>query len=782
MPINPLSSEARTLRALKRLPLVNRLSEELWEKILPHIEFTHLEEGQVLFSIGRASEHLYMVMDGEIGLYLDIDDQTERYFLQQRKHGDTVGDFAVLNGGKHLVTSVAHKKTRLACFPSFAFEVLVDIDPSILAHVYETAALLSRQVMLARVYVSLLGQIPTEKMHQLLDGTSLAHLETGEVLFREGDEADGLHIVVSGKLNIETQDSSGNTHTIGEVKANQCIGEFALLTESKRTASVYATRRSTIAVLSRERFNAVILDDPEMIGSLTRIIVERQTRRNSLTQQHVPDQNFVLIPLDSRLPLRRFVQQLKRDFLQAQRPLLLDAHSFDTYYGKIGASQTGYEDVFSSSISAWLDDKENYHSHLIYVADHTWTNWTKRCVNRADRILLVANAATPVDAILRDIEVELESSYSGSRFRPRIELILLHPAATAQPRGTAQWLNSRQLDAFHHVRMDDKKHIARLVRRLTGSANGLVLSGGGARGFAHLGVQRAIEENALDIDYIGGASMGGLLGAAMALGLDHTAIAQLCRRFANARALFDYTLPLTSLMKSRKLTVFCQEVYTDTRIEDLWIPFFCVSSNLTTGQEVLHDRGNLWEAVRATISLPGIFSPVPTSDGGLLIDGAVLNTFPVSIMQRKLAGGRVIGVNVSQLDEVVEKYDYGPFVSGWQLFWRRINPFSYRINAPRIAEVLLRSTDIKSVKRLQETREKLDVLIEPDVVEIPLLEFKSFQRISDIGYTEAMAVLFNPDMSSDQLQDPNISESDVSDQNLDNNASSSSELGNPITS
>ena len=767
--MNPLSSEARKLRSLKRLPLVNRLDEELWNKILPHIEFSSLEEGEALFTIGRAGEHLYLIMEGEIGLYLTVEQDGKGYFLQPRYRGDTAGDFAVLNGGKHLVSGIAHKKTRLACFPAFAFELLVDIDPGILAHVYETAALLSRQVMLARVYVSLLGPIPTPQMDQLLEDTRLTHLEAGETLFREGDEADGLHIVVSGRLNIETVDQENNPVLIGEVSANQSIGEFALLTESKRTASVYATRRSTIALLSRDRFDAVILDDSAMIGSLARMIVERQMGRIGMQRPRSSDQNFVLIPLDSRLPMRRLVQQIKRDFLHNHRPLVMDAHSFDTYYGKKDAAQTSYEDVFTSSISAWLDEKENYHSHLVYVTDNTWTHWTRRCVNRADRILLVANALPDADTNIREIEQKLETLYANSRFKPRIELVLLHPADTEQPSGTQAWLAPRELDAFHHIRMDDPRHMARLVRRMTGKANALVFSGGGARGFTHLGVQRAIEENNYEIDYIGGASMGGLLGASMALGLKHEDVADLCRRFASAKALFDYTLPITSLMKSRKLTTFCHEVYQDRRIEDLWIPFFCVSSNLTNGEEVLHDQGYLWQAVRSTISLPGIFSPVPTDDGGLLIDGAVLNTFPVAIMQEKLSGGRIIGVNVSQLNEVSETYAYGPFASGWGLLWSKLNPFTQKIKAPKIAEVLLRSTDIKSIKQLQETREKLDVLIEPDVSEIQLLDFKSFQKISEIGYREAYAVMFN-----------NKDITNV-DQSAENSADSSSELDNAVT-
>jgi len=257
----------------------------------------------------------------------------------------------------------------------------------------------------------------------------------------------------------------------------------------------------------------------------------------------------------------------------------------------------------------------------------------------------------------------------------------------------------------------------------------------GARGYAHLGVQKVIEQHGVTIDYIGGSSMGGLLGASIAMGYNSAEIEELSAVFANKKALFDYTLPLVSLLRSTKLTRFCHAVYGETRIEDLWIPFFCVSSNLSDGKEVVHDRGPLWRVVRSTISLPGIFSPVPTPSGQLLIDGAVLNTFPVDIMHSQLDGrGSIIGVNVSQIVEIREYYNYGTSLSGWQALASRLNPFAKKIRIPRLVETLLRSTDIKSIIRLNETKAMLDVLIEPDVSDIPL-------KISDIGYEAATQVL-----------------------------------------
>jgi len=748
------NSESKNFKALKKMPLVESIDDARWETLKPHISFSELAVGESLFTEGNLSENLFLVMDGELELTLPGSESATNFYLHSRHKGETAGDFAVLNSGSHLVTATAAKVTRVARFPRFAFELLADIDPKILAHVYDTAAELSRRVMLARVYLDMFSDITTEAMNDLLDGTDIRHYTSGEVLIEEGDEADGLHIVISGRLQVETVNDEKNTVVLAEVRAPETVGELALLSNSARSATVYAIRESTVAFLNKTLFDKLIAKQPHMLMPLSKLIVQRHMERTKRTSNKVKDQTIAIIPLDRRLPLRRFLHQLKREMRTIGNPLLLDARSFDTLYGKKGVAQTDFSDVFNSAIAEWLDDKENSYQEILYLTDPSLSSWTKRCINRADRIILLADADKENSSKLREIEHDLRKMLNNARYQRKVDLVLLHAKSVDQPSHTARWLRKREIDAYHHIRMDDRKHMARLARRITGSARGIVFSGGGARGYAHLGVQKVIEQHGINIDYIGGSSMGGLLGASMAMGQDTEAINRLSAVFAKKSALYDYTLPLASLMKSAKLTYFCHEVYGETRIEDLWIPFFCVSSNLADGKEVIHDRGPLWRVVRSTISLPGIFSPVPTPSGQLLIDGAVLNTFPVDIMQEQLGGrGSIVGVNVSQIVEIREYYNYGTSLSGWHALLSRLNPFAKKIRIPRLVETLLRSTDIKSIIRLNETKAMLDVLIEPDVSEIPLMEFKSYKRISEIGYREAVKVL-----TEHGLIDPDIVE------------------------
>lgn len=185
-----------------------------------------------------------------------------------------------------------------------------------------------------------------------------------------------------------------------------------------------------------------------------------------------------------------------------------------------------------------------------------------------------------------------------------MELVLLHNLDTVSPSGTSRWLDERDLHTHPHVRYKDQPQMERLARRVAGKALGVVLSGGGARGFAHVGVLRAMEEQGIEIDLIGGTSMGSLIGGMYATDRGLGVMVELAERFANPKRLFDYTLPLTSLMASKKVTQVIHEVFGDISIEDLWRPFFCISSNLTRAETVIHRHGSLWNSVRASICCP----------------------------------------------------------------------------------------------------------------------------------------------------------------------------------
>jgi NTE family protein/lysophospholipid hydrolase len=389
----------------------------------------------------------------------------------------------------------------------------------------------------------------------------------------------------------------------------------------------------------------------------------------------------------------------------------------------------------AAGVAAWLQRQEQSHCYVIYEADDAWTPWTERCLRMADRVLLVgAGASAPAPT-------ELDEPLARHGDSTTTELVLLQADHISQPSGTAAWLDRYPAAGHHHVRLGRPADFDSFVRRVTGRGLGLVLGGGGARGFAHIGVFKALAECGVAVDLVGGTSMGAILSATFAMGLNYRDTLKLARQLASPLKLFDPTMPVVSFFASGKVTQVLQRIYGDAQIEDLWMPCFCVSSNLTHAVAMVHRRGPLWQAVRASMAIPGIFSPI-LADGDLLVDGCVLNNLPIDIMQRLNHNGPIIAVNVFPDVDLLRDYRFGPSVSGWQALATKLNPLGGRDrSAPLIFESLLRVLSLNDVHQAKTKRGFADVYIRPPVEQYNILDFGAYRQIADIGYRSAMEAL-----------------------------------------
>jgi predicted acylesterase/phospholipase RssA len=321
--------------------------------------------------------------------------------------------------------------------------------------------------------------------------------------------------------------------------------------------------------------------------------------------------------------------------------------------------------------------------------------------------------------------------------------VLLQPDEASRPAGTAAWLDGRTIAAHHHVRLSSDADLRRLARRLTGKAVGLVLGGGGARGFVHIGALRALAEAGIEIDAIGGASFGAMIAAAHAVGFTVDDQVELARTFASPKRLLDRTLPLVALMVGRKVTDLYQRLYGDALAEDLWLPFFAISSDLTRAAAVVHRTGPLWEVVRASTAMPAVFPPLLGNGSAVLVDGGVMNNMPLDVMRELCEGGTVIGVNPMPAHDKARDYSFGPSVSGFDALLGRLRLFGVRTRAPSILGSVMRATEINSAHRMRlpAYRALADVLIEPPVENVPILAFDRYAEIIDIGYRAAQEAI-----------------------------------------
>lgn len=559
----------------------------------------------------------------------------------------------------------------------------------------------------------------------------------GKFLIRQGEAADSLYIVINGRLRVTVINKDGSARVVGEVGRGECVGEMALLTDEPRSANVYALRDTYLLKLGQAGFNKLLEEYPQALRKISRLLVKR-------LQQSIHSYNFgktvttiAVLAVDRNVPVTQFANRLVEVLNSIGSTLHLSSDRLE-----IDKAELLQDDVSNTEFVSWLNEQETKYRFIIYEADRENSAWTKRCIRQADRILIVTKAQScPLVDKFQDLHLTLNHSDS---IAPR-ELILLHSENSEQVTGTQNWLDIFPFDTHYQIRLNYSKDMQRLARCLTGKAVGLVLGGGGARGLAHIGVLRAIAEAGITIDLVGGTSMGAIIGALYALGFKYEDIfTKIKTAFNSSSGIFDWTLPIVSLTTGGKISAALQDTFNDIQIEDLWLNFFCISSNLTRAKVMVHERGLLWKFLRASCALPGIIPPI-LYKSDLLLDGGLLNNLPIDVMTSRCKGGAVIAIDVSPKIELETNVQFGDNISGWNALWQRINPLTKSKNTPHILTLLMQATVLSSRYSRAATisQNQSNLYINPPLDKFKIMDFDSIDLIIDIGYQSAKEKIEN---------------------------------------
>ena len=405
---------------------------------------------------------------------------------------------------------------------------------------------------------------------------------------------------------------------------------------------------------------------------------------------------------------------------------LVDAEYVDRLLGAGSSRIPAGAGADDARLMEWLNGIEASHDHLIYDAGHGDDAWSMRALRQADRVLVVADAnATPAPSRMIDALVR-------ASVRTPVDTVLLRPqgfgAASAQA-----WRQALHASSHYFLRPGDEGDIASLARQLTGCGLGLVLGGGGARGFAHIGLLKALEELKVTVDLLGGTSMGAFVSALHASGQDSRTITEVARdTFVNRNLLNDYLLPRVALIGGRKMRRRLQEVFGDSRIEQLRKTWFCVSTNLTRGIPMIHDHGLVADWVGTSMCIPGVAPPVAYR-GDLLADGAVVNSLPTDVMQG-LARGPIIASDVSTEGSIAAPGIEGP---DFEAVLSR-NADGKRVT---LLDILFRTSTLTSESGVRTRAERADLYLRMPVGGIQTFDWKDLDAIIERGYRHAMARL-----------------------------------------
>lgn len=731
-PYEPDSTTALEMLAVS--PFFGRLDRAARAEIADDLEIIELVAGAYLFRQGDPGDSMAIVERGVLEIRTR-DTSGVVKVLDRLDAGAAVGEMALLTGQPRTADVIALVDSRLVRLSKTGFDRLTARHPAIASGFAVAIAPRIQRLKLSEILNRLFGEIDPVTLHAVQEKISWRRLADGQLLFRQGDLGTSMFIVVNGRLQMVLETAQDGAATVlGDIVAGETVGEFALLTDEVRSASIYASRDTDIVEITRPIFEDLIREHPRAMVEIARIIVTRQKRALRVSPEELTGALTIAIFPAGRegAALEVFAERLSQSLSQYGATTLFTSDAFDAEYGKPGAAQTELDDSLSLVLNGWLQEQESRYRHILFVADSEWNVWTQRCLAQSDRVLLVGEASD--EPGLNVLETHINS-------RTRKDLVLLHSAGTDNPTGTLTWLADRDVTAHHHVRHGDQDHWERLARRLTGRTIGAVFSGGAARGMAHIGVIRALYEDHMPVDYIGGSSMGAFIGAGWATGLSPAEGMEMAARMANPDYLLDRTLPYTSVMASKKITMAIQEVMGDRQIEDLWRPFFCVSTNLSIAEPVLHERGSLWRAIRASMALPGIFTPILNDKNEVLVDGGVMNNFPADIMASRAEFDLIIGSNVSRRRELPSAYELGESLSGWKVLRSRITPFSRSMRIPTLPGILLRTIEVNSLYHRKEAEQLADILIEPDTRDFGFLDFDAYKTLEQRGYEAGKAAL-----------------------------------------
>ncbi|XP_050544185.1 neuropathy target esterase sws-like isoform X2 [Daktulosphaira vitifoliae] len=690
---------------------------------------------------------LVLLLNGSmvVSQKMDPDGLTEVHMYSVNP-GDIVGGLAILTGEPGFLSFRTNRPSVVAILSKNTVYAIMKEIPQIVLPIAHT--------VLTRL---------SPFVRQVDFGLDWLFIESGRAVYRQGEESDSTFIVLSGRLRSVVTHENGKKELVAEYGKGDLVGIVEVVTKMPRGTTVMAVRDSELAKLPEGLFNFIKSRFPGVVSTLINLLGHRilgtwQKPSISKTVDTRPTQsNFstiAIVPLSEDVPLTSFTYELYHSLCSIGSTIRLTS---DYVRNVLGKSIMEYSNEYR--LTTWLAQQEDQNKIALYQCDYSFSPWTQRCIRQADCILLIAlgNKQPTIGKYEKEIE--------RLALRTQKELVLLHKEDSELPTNTVAWLNIRSwVSSHHHIqcpkRIFTKRSVStiseqyqkrlqtevnihsdfcRLARWLTGTSVGIVLGGGGARGAAHIGMLKAIQEAGIPIDMVGGVSIGAFMGAVWCSERDIIGMIRKAGHWAKSmthwwRQILDLTYPVTSMFTGKDFNFTIFSTFGDTQIEDLWLPYFTISTDISSSEMRIHTHGSLWRYVRASMSLSGYMPPLcDPIDGHLLLDGGYINNLPADVM-RSQGAKYVLAIDVGSQDDM-DFTNYGDSLSGFWLLWKKLNPFTTSVKVPSLPDIQSRLAYVSCVRKLEVVKSsEYCQYIRPPIDKYKTLQFASFEEIKEVGY------------------------------------------------
>lgn len=536
------------------------------------------------------------------------------------------------------------------------------------------------------------------------------HLAAGEWLFRAGEEGDALFVIRAGRLEVLTEGDGGGAEVIRILGRGAALGELALLTSSPRSASARAARDTDLIAIDRADFERLLEAEPEVSLALTRTLgAQLRDSRGVLPQTRAVPVTIALVALDERAPVDELGRRL--------------AHALGAWGSAEALDDANTQHSADQPLAAYaplLDRAEAANDQVVLIGGSVASPdpWTDFCLQQADRILAVGSGGEPPPPEER-----------------RLELRGCDLVAWNVDRGSgaiSAWAEAIQPGETHALWSETiDPDIERTARRLASRSLGIVLSGGGARAFSHIGVLEELEASGFVIDRVAGVSMGAFIGGMFAMGMSGDEIDARCyEEWIRRRPLGDYTFPRHSLIRGDRARAMLKRTFGSTAIEELPRSFFAGSAELRSGELIVSRWGPLWDAVATSFALP-IIGPAQVRGRRILVDGSLVDNLPVSAMAA-VGEGPIIAVDVKA------SVERPPRPAG-----RSAELPADELRTPSLGETLARVLLLGSTNTSESARRHADWTITPRSDGVGLLEFHQLDQAREAGRAAAREALEN---------------------------------------
>ncbi len=570
----------------------------------------------------------------------------------------------------------------------------------------------------AQSLARLFGEINNEQLQHILSVAKILELEAGQYIFQQGETGQAFYIVLSGRFRA-LQNSEDGIYILGDISVGEPIGEFSLFTREQHSAAVVALRKSTVLRIEDNEYLALIKEFPKFAITLTKFVIERLRRNAQQKKMDAAPKNIAIINLQPNNDVSAYTSSIQQQLLEMGLEIKI--------YNHLSITEDNYPAAF--------DNMDSQVGLNFLVCDMESPEWAKQSIAYCDLVFVATDFNADPD--LYEIE-KLLGLYAHNVMKKRMYLLLLHKENAAMPLHTKKWFKDRVFDLHLHIRENNAADIRRFCRIATHQAIGLVLGGGGARGFAHVGVIKALMEAGIEFDFVGGTSAGAVYGAATTHSdFDMNKLKYWCELAAKQKPTSnDFTLPFVSLLSGKKMRRFLNDIFSNYHMEDLWVNTFCVSTNFSNASLVVHERGLISKQVEASIAIPGVFPPVIINNQ-LHIDGGVIDNLPVEPMYKKPVR-HVIAVSLSA--EANSKIDLLELPTSWQMFWNKITS-GKAIQVPGLSSILVNSITINSRHRQETSKPQVSLYIELNLKEFQFLDWVNWQQILQKGYEQTQQQL-----------------------------------------